>query len=103
MFMYMYMYNMNQFEVNHSFIRSLLQFFLTPILFGYYVHKCMEYAMKKWTQLSMLLAKFQNTRWSSAEASAKEEWRVLAACSDTHINWPIPFQGARHDLVNNLT
>ena len=66
----------------------------------------MEYAMKKWTQLSMLLAKFQNTRWSSAEASAKEEWRVLAACSDTHINWPIPcypFLGARHDLVNNLT
>ena len=66
----------------------------------------MEYAMKKWTQLSMLLAKFQNTWWSSAEASAKEEWRVLAACSDTHINWPVPcylFKGARHDLVNNLT
>ena len=68
--------------------------------------KCMEYAMKKWTQLSMLLAKFQNTWWSSAEASAKEEWRVLAACSDSPINWPVPcypFQGARHDLVNNST
>ena len=36
----------------------------------------MEYAMNKWTQLSMLLAKFQNTWWSSAEASAKEEFYI---------------------------
>ena len=33
---------------------------------------------------------FQNTWWSSAEASAKKEWRVLAACSDTPINWLVP-------------